>query len=95
MNGVEIHWELSAPVYAQTVMSEGTVRQWCRMFKDGRTNVREEKRNVRPATCSIIKIGDQKKLKFVKVGASQFLNFRAINFHKVHSLFSTRLSHLA
>jgi hypothetical protein len=35
VSGVEIHRELCAVVYDQTVMSEGTVRQWCRMFKDG------------------------------------------------------------
>jgi hypothetical protein len=34
MNAAEIHRELYA-VYGQNVMSEGTVRQWCRMFKDG------------------------------------------------------------
>jgi hypothetical protein len=31
----EIHRELCS-VYGQNVMSEGTIRQWCRMFKDGR-----------------------------------------------------------
>jgi hypothetical protein len=31
----EIHSELCA-VYGQNLMNEGTVRQWCRMFKDGR-----------------------------------------------------------
>jgi hypothetical protein len=31
---VEIHHELLA-VYGQNIMSEGTVRQWCRMFKGG------------------------------------------------------------
>jgi hypothetical protein len=35
MSASEIHRELCA-VYGQTVMSEGTVRKWCRMFKDGR-----------------------------------------------------------
>jgi hypothetical protein len=35
MNTAEIHSEL-CPVYGQNLMSEGTVRQWCRMFKDGR-----------------------------------------------------------
>jgi hypothetical protein len=33
---------LPAVVYGQNVMREGTVRQWCRMFKDGRTNVYNE-----------------------------------------------------
>jgi hypothetical protein len=34
MSAVEIHPELCT-IYSQNVMSEGTVRQWCRMFKDG------------------------------------------------------------
>jgi hypothetical protein len=35
MSAVEMHRELCTAVYSQDVMSEGTVRQWCRMFKDG------------------------------------------------------------
>jgi hypothetical protein len=35
MSAEEIHCELCTVVYGQDVMSEGTVRQWCRMFKDG------------------------------------------------------------
>jgi hypothetical protein len=34
----ELHHELCAAVYVQNIMSEGTVRQYCRMFKDGRAN---------------------------------------------------------
>jgi hypothetical protein len=41
MSSEEIHRELCA-VYSQTLMSEGTVRQWCRMFKDGQTGVHSE-----------------------------------------------------
>jgi hypothetical protein len=41
MSAVEIHRELST-VYGQNVMSEGTIRQWCTMFKDGLTNVHNE-----------------------------------------------------
>jgi hypothetical protein len=37
MSAAEIHPELCA-VYGQNIMSEGTVRQWCRMFRDGRAN---------------------------------------------------------
>jgi hypothetical protein len=37
MEAAEIDRELSA-VYGQNVMSEEIVRQWCRMFKDGRLN---------------------------------------------------------
>jgi hypothetical protein len=41
MSIAEIHCELCV-VYGQNVMSEGTVRQWCRMFKDGYANVHDE-----------------------------------------------------
>jgi hypothetical protein len=34
MSAAEIHLELCA-IYGQYVMSEGTVRQWHRIFKDG------------------------------------------------------------
>jgi hypothetical protein len=37
MNDAEIHHALHV-VYGQSVMSEGTVRQWCRMFKMGEHN---------------------------------------------------------
>jgi hypothetical protein len=35
MSAVEIHHQLCGMVYGQNVMNEGTVRQSCRMFKDG------------------------------------------------------------
>jgi hypothetical protein len=38
--------------YGQNVMSEETVRQWSRMFKDGRTNVHDEERSGRPSVVS-------------------------------------------
>jgi hypothetical protein len=41
MCGAELHRELCA-VYGQNATSEGTVRQWRRMFKDGRRNVHDE-----------------------------------------------------
>jgi hypothetical protein len=34
MSAVEIHHELCTEVYSLKVISEGNVRQWCRMFKD-------------------------------------------------------------
>jgi hypothetical protein len=91
MSSVEIHCELCA-VYGQNIMSEGTVRQWCRMFKDWRKNIHDEQRSVRTSVMSDhpFKSVDQK---YVKDGASQFQNFR-LNFHKFHALFSTRLSQL-
>jgi transposase len=51
MSAREIHRELRA-VYDQNVMSEETVRQWCRMFKVGRTNVHDEERSGRPSVVS-------------------------------------------
>jgi hypothetical protein len=41
MSAAKIHRKLWA-VYCQNVMSEGTVRQWCRLFKDQRTNFHDE-----------------------------------------------------
>jgi hypothetical protein len=41
MSAAEIHHELCV-FYGQNVMSEGTVRQWCRMFKDGQTALHGE-----------------------------------------------------
>jgi hypothetical protein len=41
MSAAEIHREICA-VYGRNEMSDGTVRQWCRMFKDGRTDVQDE-----------------------------------------------------
>jgi transposase len=51
ISAAEIHRELCA-VYGQNVMSGGTVRQWCRMFKDGRTNVHDEEQSGRPSVAS-------------------------------------------
>jgi hypothetical protein len=53
MSAVEIHCELCAAVNGQNVMSEGTVREWCRMFKDGRTKFHDENLVVgRPSVVS-------------------------------------------
>jgi hypothetical protein len=41
MSAAEIHCELCA-VYGQNVMSEGTVKQWCRTFEDEQTDVHDE-----------------------------------------------------
>jgi hypothetical protein len=35
ISAAEFHRELCVAIYGQNVMSEATVRQWCRMFKDG------------------------------------------------------------
>jgi transposase len=51
MSFVKIHRELCA-VYCNKRMSKGTVRQWCRMFKDGRTDAHDEERSGRPHVVS-------------------------------------------
>jgi hypothetical protein len=48
----EIHNELRTALCDQDVISEGTIRQWCRMLKDGRKNVRDEERSGRSAMFS-------------------------------------------
>jgi hypothetical protein len=49
MSAAEIHCELCA-VYGQNVMTEGTIRQWCRMLKDGQTNFHDEQQSGQPST---------------------------------------------
>jgi len=44
---IEIHRQL-CKVYGNKVMSEGGVRQWCILFKNGRTNIHDEERSGRP-----------------------------------------------
>jgi hypothetical protein len=74
MSDVEIHRELRLAVYGPNAMSEGTVRQFCRMFKDWRTNVHDEERSGWPSVVSddLVRSVHQK---FVKDGASQCQNF--------------------
>jgi hypothetical protein len=50
-SAAKIHCELCA-VYSQNVVCEGTIRQWCRMFKDGQTNAHDEKWCGQPAIYS-------------------------------------------
>jgi hypothetical protein len=45
MSAAEICHELCLAVYSQNVMNEGTVRQCCRMFKNGRTDVHNEEQS--------------------------------------------------
>jgi hypothetical protein len=50
MNAMEIHHELCT-VYGQNVMSDGTL-QWCRIFKDWRTNVHDRQQSGQPSEVS-------------------------------------------
>jgi hypothetical protein len=61
MSGAEIHRELCT-VYCQNVMSEGTVTHWCRLFKDGRTDIHDEEQSGQPSVASddLVQSVDQK-----------------------------------
>jgi hypothetical protein len=48
MSAAKIHREICA-VYGQNVISKGTARQWCGMFKDVRTNVQDEELSGQPS----------------------------------------------
>jgi hypothetical protein len=52
MTAAEIHRELCMAVYSQNVMSEGTVRDWCRVSKDGQIDVRDEEQSGWPTIYS-------------------------------------------
>jgi hypothetical protein len=49
---VGICCELRLAVYGQNVMNEGSVRQWCRMFKYGWTDVHDEEQSRKPFIVS-------------------------------------------
>jgi transposase len=70
MCAAEIHRELCA-IYGQNIKSEGTVRQWRKMFKDELTNVHDEEQSGRPSVVSedLVQSVDQK---FVKDDTSNF-----------------------
>jgi transposase len=61
-SAAEIHCELCVVVYDQNVMSKETVRHWCRMFKDGQTNVHDEERSGQPSVVNddLVQNFDQK-----------------------------------
>ena len=47
-SAAEIHCRMSA-VYGPNVMRDKCVREWCRKFRDGRTDVHDEEGQVRPS----------------------------------------------
>jgi transposase len=74
------------------VLSEGTARQWRRMFKDGRTNVNDDERSGRPSVVSddLVQVVHQK---LCERRASQLRNL-CVNFHKFHAFSCTGLAQL-
>jgi transposase len=73
-----MHSELCA-VYGQNVMNKGTIRQWCRMFKDGRRDVHDEERG-RPSVVSrdLVQSVDQKICERRRFTISELF---FVNFH--------------
>jgi hypothetical protein len=69
-----------------------SARQWCRMFKDGQTNVHNVEQSVQPpVVCDdLIQSVNQKS---AKDGSSKHQNFH-VNFHIFHILFTTRITQL-
>jgi transposase len=63
MSAAEIHLELCT-VCGQNVISEGTVRQWCRMFRDGQTDVHNEEQSGRPSVVSDDLVRNERKKQF-------------------------------
>jgi hypothetical protein len=53
MSAAEINHELCAAIYSQNVMSEGTVRQWCRIVRNERMNIHDEEQIVQPANYKV------------------------------------------
>jgi hypothetical protein len=48
VRAAEIHKQI-VEVYGEGALNEGNVRKWCRLFKDGRTNVHDEEQSGRPS----------------------------------------------
>lgn len=47
----EIHRQI-CEIYGPNIMSDSKVRLWCRLFKEGRTNVHDDKRSGRPSVVT-------------------------------------------
>ena len=85
---IEIHRQL-CKVYGNGVMSEGGVRQWCIILKNGRTNVHDEERSGRPTIVTdelVAKINE----KIHENRRSQLRSSR-LSFLKFHEVSCMRL----
>lgn len=51
ISAAEIHRQL-CQVYGENIITEAAVRQWCIMFKNGRTTVHDEERSGRPSVVT-------------------------------------------
>jgi hypothetical protein len=84
-------------VYGQNVMSEGTVRQWCRMFKDGWANkCSDEERSGRPSVVSddLVQSVDQIICERWHLTISELLcEFPQISHSFLYEIFTVRLGY--
>jgi hypothetical protein len=91
MNTIKMHYELCA-IYDQNVTSEGTKYNGVEYSKMGK-QIRMMHSKVNGHLQWVIILFKRGCQKFVEDGISQFHNFH-VNFHKCHTLFSTRLPQL-
>jgi transposase len=95
ISAAEIHLELCA-VRGQNIMSEGTVRQWCRMFKDGRTNAQDEERSGRQSVVSddLVQNVDPEICERQRFTISELsYEFRQISLTVLHQIITVRIGY--
>jgi hypothetical protein len=95
MSAAKIHYELFT-IYDQNVMSEGTVRQWCRMFKYGQTDVHNKEQSGRPTAVSndLVQSVDQKICERWRLIISEFLcEFPQISHTFLYEIITVRLGY--
>ena len=85
---IEIHQQL-CKVYGNNVMSEGGVRQWCIMFKNGRTNA-PTKSEVADRPLWLMNWWRKSMKRFMKTAALQLRSSR-LSFLKFHEVCCMRL----
>jgi transposase len=95
MSAAEIHCELCA-AYGQNVMSEETVRQWCRMFEDGQTDVHDEERSGQPSVVrdDLVQSVDQKTCERWRFTISELsCEFSQISLTVLYEIITVRLGY--
>jgi hypothetical protein len=53
----EIHRQI-VEVHGEGAINEGSVRKWCRLFKEGRTNVHDEEQSGYPPSSPDLAVSD-------------------------------------
>ena len=90
VTAAEIHRQIRE-VYGRNAMSDSKVRKWVRAFKEGRKNVHDEPRSVRPSviTEDLVNAADEKireNRRFtISTLALEFPNVSRTTLHKIVS----------